>query len=121
MILFDSFSPPPDATVHAQVITNLYISFVYLSEARFKVLLRELPTGSTSRKCCKFLTDNPVCALRNAIAHSNWHYLPDLSGIEFWAKKSGDRNEEPSRFEFSQREVSFWQSLALCTGYASYL
>ena len=120
MILFHGSSSPSAAMAHAQVITNLYISFVYLSEACFKVLLKELPTGSTLKKCCKFLTDNLVCALRNAVAHSNWHYLPDLSGFEFWAKKGSDPKELPSRFEVSQHDISFWQSLALCSGYASY-
>lgn len=105
----------------AQVIVQNYICFVYLGEACFNVLRKELPTGSATRKCCQFLTDNPVRAFRNAVAHSNWQYLPDFSGIEFWAKKGADPAERPSRFVVAQKELSFWQALARCTAYASYL
>lgn len=114
-------SSPHPVVVRAQVITELYICFVYLGEACFAVLRKELPTGSVTRKCCKFLTENPVRALRNAVAHSNWYYLPDFSGLEFWAKKGPDPSEPPSRFVVLQEELSFWQALARCTAYASYL
>lgn len=67
------------------------------------------------------LTDNPVRALRNAIAHSNWRYLPDFSGLEFWAKKGAEVDEPPSRFQVTQHELGFWQTLARCVAYASYL
>jgi hypothetical protein len=109
------------AIVRAQVVIELYICFVYLGEACFKVLNKELPGSSATKKCCKFLSENPVRALRNAVAHSNWQYLPDFSGLEFWAKKGADPTEEPSRFVVLQRELNFWQALARCTAYASYL
>jgi hypothetical protein len=114
-------STPHPAVVRAQVITELYLCFVYLGEACFGVLRKELPSGSVTRKCCKFLSENPVRALRNAVAHSNWQYLPDFSGLEFWAKKGPDPSEQPSRFVVLQEELSFWQALARCTAYASYL
>lgn len=114
-------SAPQPVVVRAQVITQNYICFVYLGESCFRVLSKELPAGSTTKKCCKFLTDNPVRAFRNAIAHSNWKYLPDFSGLEFWAKKGADPSEQPSRFVVLQQDLSFWQSLARCTAYASYL
>jgi hypothetical protein len=107
--------------VRAQVVTQIYICFVYLGEACFKVLRKELSGSSTTKKCCKFLTENPVRALRNAVAHSNWQYLPDFSGLEFWAKEGTDPAEGPSRFVVLQRELDFWQALARCTAYASYL
>jgi hypothetical protein len=114
-------SKPHPAVVRAQVITELYVCFVYLGEACFGVLRKELPSGSVTRKCCKFLTENPIRALRNAVAHSNWHYLPDFSGLAFWAKKGQDPSEQPSRFVVLQEELSFWQALARCTAYATYL
>jgi hypothetical protein len=83
-------SKPHPAVVRAQAVTEIYICFVYLGEACFGVLRKELPSVSVTRKCCKFLSENPVRALRNAIAHSNWQYLPDFSGLEFWAKKGSD-------------------------------
>jgi hypothetical protein len=112
---------PHPAVVRAQVITELYICFVYLGEACFGVVRKEPPAGSATKKCCKFLTENPVRALRNAVAHSNWNYLPDFSGLEFWAKKGGDLNEQPSKFVVLQDDLAYWQALARCTAYASYL
>jgi hypothetical protein len=114
-------SEPIPVVVRAQVITQNYICFVYLGEACFKVLGKELPIGSVARKCCKFLTDNPVRAFRNAIAHSNWRYLSDFSGLEFWARKGGDPDELPTRFIVLQQDLSFWQALARCTAYSSFL
>ena len=57
--------------IRAQVVYQNYICFVYLGECCFTVLKKELPSGSTTKKCCKFLTENPVRAFRNAVAHSN--------------------------------------------------
>ena len=85
------------------------------------MLRRELPSGSTTKRCCKFLTDNPVRPFRNAIAHSNRRYLSDFSGLKFWTKKGNDPDERPSKFVVAQAKLSFWQSLAKCTAYASYL
>lgn len=106
--------------VRAQVIVQNYICFVYLGDACFRVLRREAPARSTVRRCCQFLTDNPVRAFRNAVAHGNWQYKPDFSGLVFWARKGDDPNEAPSRFEVSQNDMNFWQSLARCTAYAAY-
>ncbi len=114
-------SRPHPAVVRAQVITQNYICFVYLGDSCFTVLKKELPSGSTAKKCCKFLTDNPVRAFQNAIAHSNWQYLPDFNGLEFWAKKGTDPSEQLSRFEVLQHDLNFWQALARCVAYASYL
>ena len=66
-------------------------------------------------------SDNPVRAFRNAIAHANWKYLSDYSGLEYWARKSSDPSEPLSRFEVSQSDLSFWQALARCTAYANFL
>lgn len=112
---------PPPSAVRAQVIYQNYICFVYLNEACFSILRRELSAGSSARKCCKFLTDNPVRAFRNALAHANWRYLADFSGIEYWARKGNDPAERVVRFEVSQADLSFWQAVARCTAYVVYL
>jgi hypothetical protein len=104
----------------AQVIVQNYVCFVYLSEACFFALRKNSKAGSVSQRCCKFLTDNPVRAFRNAIAHSNWNYTPDFGGLEFWARKGSDPNEALSRFEVSQNELSFWQALSRGVAYAAY-
>jgi len=109
------------SVVRAQVIYQNYICFVYLNEACFSIVRKELPTGSSSRKCCRFLTDNPVRAFRNALAHANWRYLANFSGIEYWARRGADPTEQMVRFEVSQSDLSFWQAIARCTAYAIYL
>lgn len=111
----------PSAVIRAQVVYQNYICFVYLGESCFNVLKNELPPGSTARKCCRFLTDNPIRAFRNAVAHANWCYLPDYSGLEFWARKGAEASEPMSRFEVSQEDLGFWQALARCTGYAIFI
>ncbi len=105
----------------AQVITQNYVCFVYLSEAWFRELCKIAGSGTVTKKCCKFLTDNPIRAFRNAISHSNWCYKSDFSGIEYWARKGSDANEPMVKFEVSQSELNFWQTLARCTAYTSYL
>lgn len=53
-------SNPHPVVVRAQVITQNCICFVYLGEACFNVLRKDLPADSVAKKCCEFLTDNPV-------------------------------------------------------------
>lgn len=113
-------SPKHPAIVRAQVIVQNYICFVYLNETCFKVLKKYLPNDSTAKKCCNFLVNNPVRAFRNAIAHSNWCYKDDYSGIRFWAKKGADQSEPLVEWEVNQEELSFWQALARCVAYAAY-
>jgi hypothetical protein len=104
----------------AQVIVQNYVCFVYLGDACFRILAQASPSGCTVKRCCRFLTDNPVRAFRNAIAHGNWSYKPDFSGLVFWARKGADPQEALSTFEVSQNDLNFWQSLARCTAYAAF-
>lgn len=108
------------AIIRAQVIVQNYVCFVYLSEATFRVLRKVAPTGSVVKRCCQFLTDNPVRAFRNALSHSNWKYREDFHGLVFWARKGGDSSEELSRFEVGHQERDFWQSLSRAVAYAAY-
>jgi len=120
MDLVHSATEPHPVVVRAQVVYQNYICFVYLGESCFSILKKELPSGSTAKKCCKFLTDNPVRAFRNALAHANWRYLPDFSGLEYWARKGSEPTKLMARFEVSQQDLTFWQALARCTAYASF-
>jgi hypothetical protein len=106
--------------IRAQVITQNYIAFVYLGEALFTTLRKCTPNGSVTKRCCKFLTNNPVRAFRNAIAHANWKYKPDFSGLMFRARKGDDPTEPMVLFEVSQNDLNFWQSLARCVAYVVY-
>ena len=109
------------AVRRAQVITQNYVCFVYLGDAWFKRLGKVVPAGTVTRKCCRLLTDNPVRAFRNAIAHANWKYNGSFTGLEFWARKGSDPNEPMARFEVAQNDLDFWQAIARCTAYASFL
>jgi hypothetical protein len=104
----------------AQVLTQNYICFVYLPESCFRILAKVAPSGSTTRKCAQFLSDNPVRAFRNAIAHANWTYRSDFAAIVYWARKGSDPNERLERYEVDQKELNFWQALARCVGYAAF-
>jgi len=105
----------------AQVITQNYICFVYLGDGLFKALQACLPVPKVMGRICRFLLNNPVRAFRNAIAHSNWRYLSDFSGIEFWSKKGSDPDEQPVRFEVLQNDLNYWQALARCTAYSAFM
>jgi hypothetical protein len=104
----------------AQVLSQNYICFVYLPEACFRVLAKVCPSGSVAKKCAQFLSNNPVRAFRNAIAHANWTYRSDFGAIVYWARKGSDPNEPLERSEVEQDELSFWQALSRCVAYAAY-
>lgn len=104
----------------AQVITQNYICFVYLPESLFRVLAKQCPAGSAARKCAQFLSNNPVRAFRNAVAHANWTYRPDYGALVYWARKGGEPDEPLERFEVAQQELAFWQSLSRCVAYAAF-
>jgi hypothetical protein len=106
--------------VRAQVITQNYISFVYLPEACFRILSKLTPSGSRTRKCTRFLSNGRVRMFRNAIAHANWSYRADFNAIVYWARKGADPQENLERFEVAQEELSFWQSLSRCLAYAAF-
>ena len=111
---------PQPMLTRAQVIVQNYVCFVYLGDVLFKQLRKRSPQGSATRKCSQFLTDNPVRAFRNAVAHGNWAYRTDFSALVFWARKGSDQNEPMTRFEVGQTDLSFWQSLARCVAYVAY-
>jgi|GEM_PF-618136 len=108
------------ALIRAQVITQNYICFVYLGDACFKALRKAVPSDSVTRMCCQFLIDNPVRALRNALAHANWTYCDDHSGLVFWARKGSCPSETLERFEVNQNDLNFWQALSRCIAYVAY-
>jgi len=104
----------------AQVLSQNYICFVYLPEACFHVLAKTCPSGSAARKCGQYLSNNPIRAFRNAMAHANWTYRADFDALVYWAR-SGDNPADPlERFEVEQSDLAFWQSLSRCVAYAAY-
>jgi len=105
--------------VRAQVITQNYICFVYLPESCFRILSKTAASGSTARKCAQFLSNNPIRAFRNSIAHANWTYRNDFQALVYWARKGDDSNDPLQQFEVSQQQLTFWQSLSRCVAYAA--
>ena len=108
------------ATVRAQVIVQNYVCFVYLGEACFRELRKVSRAGSVTRRCCEYLTNDGVRAFRNAIAHANWAYAPDFSGLIYWARKDDDKTTPMDRFRVTQSELEFWQALSRTVAYVTY-
>ncbi len=105
----------------AQALTQNYICFVYLPESCFRVLSKVSKPGSAARKCSRFLSNNPVRAFRNAVAHANWTYRSDFKAIVYWARKGNDPTEPLQRFEVDEETLNFWQKLSRCVAYAAFL
>jgi hypothetical protein len=108
----------PEVT-RAQVITQNYICFVYLPESCFRVLAKHCASGSVAKKCAAYLSNNPVRAFRNAVAHANWTYRQDYGALVYWARKGAEPDEPLQRFEVEQVQLAFWQSLSRCVAYAA--
>jgi len=104
----------------AQVLSQNYVCFVYLPEACFRILAKACPSGSSAKRCAQFLSNNPVRAFRNAIAHANWTYRADFGAIIYWARKGSERDDPLERFEVEQADLSFWQALSRCVAYVAY-
>jgi hypothetical protein len=102
----------------AQVICQLYVVFVYLGDACFLRLRKSAATGSALKKCCAYLTDHPIRGLRNAVAHSNWRYTDDFSGILFHYFED-EQMTRRKHYTVSQLELDFWDKLARVTAYAA--
>jgi hypothetical protein len=110
--------------IRSQVIVQNYISFVYLKDNCFDVTKNVISSGTLTRRICKFLLDNPVRAFRNSIAHGNWQYTFNPSGIIYFAHKGDIKQNEKSEvmieFIVFQDELNFWQALSRATAYTIY-
>lgn len=104
----------------AQVLSQNYICFVYLPESCFRVLSKACPSGSAAKKCAQFLSNNPVRAFRNSIAHANWTYRSDFGALIYWARKGSDIEDPLERFEVKQNDLAFWQALSRCVAYVAF-
>jgi len=100
---------------------SLYVSFVYIREALVASLTEVAPEGSTAKKCAAFLTSDSVKALRNAVAHGNWRVDADRGVLEYWARTGSISDKKMAPFTVTGSDLDFWQAVARCTAYASYL
>lgn len=103
----------------AQVAYQLYTVFVYLGDSCFSRLRKLALPGSVLKKCCRYLTDDHVRGLRNAVAHANWRYNDDFSGIAFSYFRDEQKTVEVS-YTVTQLELDFWDKLARVTAYAAF-
>lgn len=107
------------AIIRAQVMTELYVAFVWLRDSLMKPVAACAPEDSVVGIVHRFLSTDRRRLLRNAIAHGRWCYLPDFTGLECWAEPS--RGERHQRFEIAQTELDAWQLLARGTAIATLL
>ena len=120
MDLASSNRTNPSVT-RAQVIVQNYICFIYLKDACFEVLANKSLKDSIANRCARFLTQGSIRRFRNAIAHANWCYTPDFSGLEYWVLKDSRKREKAMiHFQASQADLNFWQALSRCVAYATY-
>jgi hypothetical protein len=102
----------------ARLTLSNYMCFVYLGDTCFTRLRKELPDGTAARLCCQYLTDNPIRAFRNAVAHGNWRVSDGV--VHFWARKGADPNEPLIEFQVPDADREFWFFLAACTGKSAF-
>lgn len=91
--------------VRAQVMTELYGSFVWLRDSFMKPIADVLP-NSLHAKVTEFLLSDERRRLRNAIAHGRWTYRRDFDGLDCWDGRP------PQHLEVSDEELTAWQTLS---------
>lgn len=75
-----------------------------------KPIGERVPNDSAFAAVRHFLSTGRRRMLRNAVAHGRWCYLPDFSGLEYWAEPS--RAESHRRLEILQPDLDAWQLLS---------
>lgn len=98
------------AIVRAQVMTELYVAFVWLRDSLMKPIAAAASDQSAFAVVERFISSGLRRTLRNAVAHGRWCYLPDFSGLECWAEPTQGQPHE--RFEISQTDLDAWQLLS---------
>lgn len=96
--------------VRAQVMSELYVAFVWIRDSLMRPAAAALSDQTAFATVETFLRSGRRRALRNAIAHGRWCYLPDFSGLECWDEAA--RGKPHQRFEISQTDLDVWQLLS---------
>ncbi|HSE23817.1 MAG TPA: hypothetical protein VLB68_19260 [Pyrinomonadaceae bacterium] len=114
--------PEHPIKVRTQVIVQNYICFVYLTDARFKVLSKQAPPKSVAARCAKHLSRGAIRDFRNAFSHANWHYNSTSTGLECWVLQNArNRLGRLKHFYVSHDDLAFWHALSRAVAYARYL
>jgi hypothetical protein len=99
-----------------ELLPSLYMCVVFAADNLFDCIKKGAPSGSVAKKCAKFIRDDPLRALRNALAHGNWRFA-GYGALEYWARKDdGSNHVHVTRFEIDHETLRFY--LDLCTYYA---
>lgn len=108
-----------DAQRYAILINTLYMNYIYAGDGFFELLKKKAASGSVTKKIAGFIRDNPLRALRNAVAHGNWYLT--ISGIKYFARKGSDPNESIVSFEASVDDLVFYEKVTSCVAWAALL
>lgn len=109
-------NPSNAVLVRAQVMTELYVAFVWLRDSVMRPAAQAVSEQAVLVAVEAFLSSGPRRMLRNAVAHGRWCYLPGFTGLECWAEPS--RGQPHQRFELSQTDLGAWQLLSRGTAIA---
>lgn len=93
--------------VRAQVMTQLYVGFVWLRDSLLAPVSGVVPAGCVSQHAIEFLSSGDRRRLRNAVAHGRWRYQQDFRSLECW-----DGQPTPTRFNVQADEFKAWQLLS---------
>ncbi len=96
--------------VRAQVMTELYVAFVWLRDSVMRTTAEVIPANSVFATVERFLSSDRRRLLRNAVAHGRWCYLAGFDGLEFWSEPAPGQPHQ--RFEISQVDLGAWQLLS---------
>lgn len=96
--------------VRARVMTQLYVSFVWLRDALMTPVASAVSASGPVAAIESFLKSGRRRLLRNAIAHGRWCYLPEFDGLEIWAEPS--RGKPHQRHLITASELGQWQVLS---------
>jgi len=102
--------------VRAQVMTELYVAFVWLRDPLLQPLADALQNPQAALSTVhQFLSNGHRRRLRNAVAHGRWCYRPHFDGLECWDGRP------PQHFTVSDGDLQAWQLLSRGTAIAAIL
>lgn len=102
--------------VRAQVMTELYVAFVWLRDSVLAPARAAVGDGTVLGAVEELLRTGDRRKLRNAVAHGRWCYLADFGGLECWAEPRRGRPHQ--RFVINSVDLGRWQLLSRGTAIA---
>jgi len=119
IVLADGPALVPPPVMRARLIVLLYTSFVMLRDSMLASVREEVPSESVSRRVFEFLAKDDLRRFRNSIAHGNWDYAADFTGLVYWAEPS--RGSPHVEYRVDEQTFDFWHRLSRAASYAAVL